>query len=237
MQELTGWPAAWDWGLAAAVANLIMIDIVLAGDNAVVIAMAVRQLPRRQRLQGIVLGAGAAVALRIGLTFCVAQLLDIAFLKLIGGLAIAWIAVKLFAEGAPGDSQAGPARGLGQAVRLIVVADLTMSTDNVLAVAGASQGSLALMVFGLALSIPLVVFASNLLARLMDRYPAILWLGAAVLGRVAGEMVIADPWVQAWLRPSPLAGYLAQALAVLGVLGLGRLLALLRARRAAAGPS
>jgi YjbE family integral membrane protein len=210
-------------GLVLSVLNIIIIDLVLAGDNAVVIAMAVRSLPRRQRLQGIACGAGAAVVLRVGLTFVVAQLLDIAFLKLAGGLAILWIAVKLFVEGAPDDEGSRPAKTLWQAMRLIVVADVTMSTDNVLAVAGASQGNLSLLIFGLALSIPFVVFASNLLSRLMDRYPVIIWLGSAVLGRVGGEMIFSDPWVVRWLNPSPLMDYLGQALFALGVLAAGRI--------------
>ncbi len=218
-------------GLLLSILNIVLIDIVLAGDNAVVIALAVRSLPPRQRLQGIAFGAGAAVLLRVALTFCVAKLLDIALVKLIGGLAITWIAIKLFVEGAPADESSRPAKTLWQAMRLIVVADVTMSTDNVLAVAGASQGSLSLLIFGLALSIPFVVFASNLLARLMDRYPVIIWLGAAVLGRVAGEMIVSDPWVRRWLAPSPFLDYLTQALFALGVLATGRLWLAFQQRR------
>ena len=189
--------AAWglerlDWAFLLGILNIVIIDLILAGDNAVVIAMAVRSLPRRQRRWGIMLGAGAAVVLRVVLTFFVAQLLEISFIKLAGGVLIAWIAVKLFLEGAP-EQEDREARTLWQAMRLIVIADITMSTDNVLAVAGASHGNLFLLIFGLALSIPFVVFTSNLLAMLMDRYPIIIYLGAAVLGRVAGEMIFTDP--------------------------------------------
>ena len=136
--------------------------------------------------------------LRVVLTFFVAQLLEIQFIKLAGGVLIAWIAVKLFIEGAPEQTDKD-AKTLLQAMWLIIVADITMSTDNVLAVAGASHGNLVLLVFGLALSIPFVVFTSNLLSMLMDRYPFIIYIGAAVLGKVAGEMIFTDPAMMRWL--------------------------------------
>lgn len=219
--------AAWgldrlDWKFFVGIFNIVIIDIILAGDNAVVIAMAVRSLPRRQRLLGIVLGAGAAVLLRVALTFFVAQLLDIRFIKLIGGLLILWIAVKLFVEGAP-EQVDREAKTLLQAMWLIVVADITMSTDNVLAVAGASHGNPFLLLFGLALSIPFVVFTSNLLSMLMDRYPIIIYLGAAVLGRVAAEMIFGDPWVVAWLAPPKWFTYSMEALFAVGVIVVGKL--------------
>jgi YjbE family integral membrane protein len=220
--------------LLASILNIVLIDVILAGDNALVIAMAVRSLPQRQRLKGILLGSGAAVLLRVALTFGVAKLLDIPFLKLAGGLAILWIAIKLVSEGACQEEDACQADSLWQALRLIVVADVTMSLDNVLAVAGASQGSLFLLIFGLLLSIPLVVFSSNLLSRLMDRYPLIIWVGAAILGRVGGEMILGDPLVQAWLQPAPLTSYLAQAFFALGVLGAAKLWLTYRARLAKA---
>jgi predicted tellurium resistance membrane protein TerC len=152
----------------------------------------------------------------------VAQLLVIQYIKLTGGLLITWIAVKLFVEGAPeqGDQEA---KTLLQAMWLIMVADITMSLDNVLAVAGASHGNLFLLIFGLALSIPFVVFTSNLLATLMDRYPIILYLGAAVLGRVAGEMIFTDPAVVRWLNPPPWFCYTMEAVFALGVIVVGKL--------------
>jgi YjbE family integral membrane protein len=219
--------AAWgldklDWKFVAGILNIIIIDLVLAGDNAVVIAMAVRSLPRRRRQWGIILGAGAAVVLRVILTFFVAQLLIIQFVKLAGGLLIAWIAVKLFIEGAPEQAER-EAKTLLQAMWLIMVADITMSTDNVLAVAGASHGNPFLLLFGLALSIPFVVFTSNLLSMLMDRYPIIIYLGAAVLGRVAAEMIFTDPWVAAWLRPPRWFAYLMEAVFAVGVIVVGKL--------------
>lgn len=181
----------WEW--AVAIFSIVLIDIVLAGDNAVVIALAVRQLPPRQRLIGTMLGAGVAVGLRVVLTFFAAQLLAVNYIKLIGGLLVFWIALKLLRENSGGpDAHSKVAAGLGSAVWLILVADITMSVDNVLAVAAASKGSFALLMFGLGLSIPLVVLTSNLLTKLMDRYPIIVWIGAAILGKVGGEMVVTD---------------------------------------------
>ena len=186
----------WQWILA--VFNIVWIDIVLAGDNAVVIALAVRGLPDRQRKLGIVLGAGAAVALRATLTVVTTHLLAINFLKLVGGLLILWIAFKLLRQGDDHDETAGRrAQGLWQAVWMIIVADITMSLDNVLAVGGAAGGHNVLIIFGLALSIPLVVFGSNLISQLMNRYQIIVFLGAAILGKVAGEMMMTDDIVLA----------------------------------------
>jgi len=221
--DLTAWGLAkLDWAFFLGILNIVIIDIILAGDNAVVIAMAVRSLPRQQRSWGIVLGAGAAVVLRVVLTFFVAQLLEISFIKLAGGVLIAWIAVKLFLEGAPEQTDK-EARTLWQAMRLIVIADITMSTDNVLAVAGASHGNLFLLIFGLALSIPFVVFTSNLLAMLMDRYPIIIYLGAAVLGRVAGEMIFTDPVVVRWLQMPTWFNYTMEVVFAVGVIVVGKL--------------
>jgi YjbE family integral membrane protein len=219
--------AAWgldklDWAFFLGIVNIVIIDLILAGDNAVVIAMAVRSLPRTQRRWGIFLGSGAAVLLRVVLTFFVAQLLEISFIKLAGGVLIAWIAVKLFLEGAP-EQQDKEAKSLWQAMQLIVIADITMSTDNVLAVAGASHGNFFLLIFGLALSIPFVVFTSNLLAMLMDRYPIIIYLGAAVLGRVAGEMIFTDPWVARMLQMPAWFNYAMEAVFAAGVIVVGKL--------------
>ncbi|HTL67897.1 MAG TPA: TerC family protein [Lacunisphaera sp.] len=190
----------WQW--AAAILSIVLIDIVLAGDNAVVIALAVRRLPAKQRLIGIAMGAGLAVALRVALTFVAAQLLAISYVKLAGGVLILWIGVKLLLDNTGEELHGREASGLWQAVWLILIADVTMSLDNVLAVAGASKGSLALLLFGLGLSIPLVVFTSNLLAKLMDRYPLIIYLGSAILGKVGGEMIMTDRLVTEALHPS-----------------------------------
>jgi YjbE family integral membrane protein len=191
---------AWEWFLA--IFNIVWIDIVLAGDNAVVIALAVRGLPPRQRMIGIVLGAGAAVALRVGLTFVATQLLTVKFVQLVGGILIIWIAFKLLRqnEGHHDEGKDG-ASDLWAAVWMILVADITMSLDNVLAVAGAARGHFGLLLFGLALSIPLVVFASNIISKLMVRYKIIVFLGAAILGKVGGEMMLTDAVVATRLVP------------------------------------
>jgi YjbE family integral membrane protein len=211
------------WDFVVGFLSIVLIDLVLAGDNAVVIAMAVRSLPRKQRMRGIAFGAGAAVILRVVLTFFAAQLLQISFVKLIGGAVILWIAVKLFVEGAPEDKIQREAKTLWQAIWVIIIADITMSTDNVLAVAGASKGNLFLLIFGLGLSIPFVVFTSNLLSMLMDKYPFIIYLGAAVLGRVGGEMMITDPFIVDLIHPSKILRYTTEAFFTIGVLVAGKL--------------
>jgi YjbE family integral membrane protein len=211
------------WEFISGFLSIVLIDLVLAGDNAVVIAMAVRSLPRKQRRRGIAFGAGAAVLLRVILTFFAAQLLQINFVKLVGGAVILWIAVKLFVEGAPEDTIQREAKTLLQAIWIIIIADITMSTDNVLAVAGASKGNLFLLLFGLGLSIPFVVFTSNLLSLLMDKFPIIIYLGAAVLGRVGGEMLITDPFISRWLQPSKWIQYGVELFCLVGVLVVGKL--------------
>jgi YjbE family integral membrane protein len=203
-----------------AILSIVLIDIVLAGDNAVVIALVVRTLPRPQRLWGTFLGAGLAVLLRVALTAAAARLMSVNYIRLVGGLLILWIAVKLLLQEADGKAGGRKAGTLWQAVWLIMVADVSMSLDNVLAVAGASKGHLGLLLFGLGLSIPLVVFTSNLLARLMDRYPVIIYIGAALLGKVGGEMIMTDRLTTTLLAPPAwLVGVVEAALAA-GVIGL-----------------
>lgn len=221
------------WAFFSAVMSIVLIDLVLAGDNAVVIAMAVKNLPARQRTWGIALGAGGAVVIRVLCTFAVAQLLVMPFVKLIGGALVIWIAVKLLTQGAAEEShEHREAAGIWQALWIIVVADLSMGIDNMLAVGAASHGSMFLLIFGLGLSIPFVVFMSNMLSRLMDRYPVILWIGAAILGRVGGEMLITDPLVQSMLQPPTWAAYATEAFFVAFVCGLAKLLLM---RRGATG--
>ena len=202
--------------------SIVFIDLILAGDNAVVIAMAVRTLPREQRRKGIILGAGAAVLLRVVLTFFASQLLTIRFVKFVGGALILWIAVKLFMEGAPEEEHEREVKTFLQAMWVIVVADLTMSTDNVLAVAGASKGNLFLLLFGLGLSIPFVVFTSGLLSMLMDRYPVIIYIKAAILGRVGGEMMMTDPFVVDLFHPPAWLQYSVEAFFTIGVIVAGK---------------
>ena len=209
--------------------SIILIDLTLAGDNALVIAMAVRSLPRRERRIGTACGAGGAVLLRIALTIFAARLLRIPYVQLAGGLFIVWIAVKVLVDAsAPPDSAPAPKRLL-QAIWYVVFADLTMSTDNILAIAGASKGSVELIVFGLAVSIPFVVFASNLLADLMNRYPATIYLGGAILGQVGGEMILKDPFVVGILHPTDTLRYVVEGVLIVAVVVAGRLLSKKRA--------
>jgi len=205
--------------------TLIVIDLLLAGDNALVIALAVRALPKRERRMGLLGGAALAVALRIALTTVAARLLTISYLQLAGGLMVLWIAVKVLVDASePPDSAPSPKR-FWQAVWVIALADLTMSIDNIVAIAGTSKGDPLLIVFGLCVSIPFVVFSSNLLAELMDRYPLIIYLGAGILGLVAGDMMLTDHWVARWLHPSDTVKYAVEAALVIGVIVAGRLLA------------
>jgi len=216
---------AFTWQFLLAVLSIVLIDLVLAGDNAVVIAMAVRNLPGKQRLWGIALGAGAAVVVRVIATFLVAQLLNIQFIKLVGGAVIIWIAVKLLSEGADEECEDKECGSIWQAVWIIIVADMSMGIDNMLAVGAASHGNLFLLLFGLVLSIPFVVFMSNILSKLMNKYPIILWLGAGILGKVGGEMMITDPWVHSLLNPPKWVEYAVMVFFVAFVCGLSKWIA------------
>jgi YjbE family integral membrane protein len=217
-------------GFWTSLASIVLIDLVLAGDNAVVIAMAVRNLPRAQRRKGILLGAGAAVVLRVALTFFVAQLLSLRFVKLVGGLLIIWVAIKLFQEEEPDSHGERKATSIWGAAKLIVVADITMSLDNMLAVGGASHGNIFLLIFGLGLSIPFLVFTSELLSRVMERFPIIVLAGAAILGKVAAEMILTDPFAASHLGVSKTAIYAAEAALAAAIVAWGWS----RSRRAAA---
>jgi YjbE family integral membrane protein len=212
--------------------SIILIDLLLAGDNALVIAMAVRALPRRQRRVGIICGAGMAVVLRVALTAVAARLLVLPYVQLAGGLVVLWIAFKVLADASALPDASPASHRFVQAIWLIVLADLTMSIDNILAIAGASQGHVGLIVFGLCLSIPFVVFSSNLLADLMDRYPALIYLGAAILGKVAGDMMLEDPFLVRVLHPSDVVRYLADALLIATILVAGRRISASRRRQA-----
>ena len=202
------------------VLSIVFIDLLLAGDNALVIAMAVRSLEPRERRIGIICGAGAAVILRVGLTFVASKLLNIEFLKLVGGIFVLWIAVKVLIDASePPDAAAVPKK-LAQAIWYIVFADLTMSTDNILAIAGASNGHIELIIFGLGLSIPFVVLSSNLLAKMMDRYPITIYIGAGILGRVGGEMIMTDGFMVRMLHPTTTVRYIVEGgLALLLMVG------------------
>jgi YjbE family integral membrane protein len=193
MDELSG------GGFWLALAQIIGVNIVLSGDNAVVIALAARGLPPEQQKRAVAWGSGAAVVMRIVLTLVAVELLRLPWLKLIGAVLLLWIAVQLLLPEDDEGSHGEAVTGMAAAVRTILLADLVMSLDNVIAVAAAAKGNNLLLIIGLAVSIPLVVFASRLLLGLMERFPVIITLGAALLGWVAGEMAIGDPTVRPWI--------------------------------------
>jgi len=203
---------------------IVVSDLLLAGDNALVIAMAVRSLAPRERRIGTICGAAVAVILRVGLTFLAAQLLNIPFLKLAGGLFVLWIAGKVLVDVSDPPDSAPVPKKLIQAIWYIVFADLTMSTDNVIAIAGASGGKFELIVFGLALSIPFVVLSANLLATLMDRYPITIYLGCGILGWVGADMIFGDAFVKRTLNPSATVQYSVEGVLILALVIGGKIL-------------
>lgn len=206
-----------------AVGQIILIDIVLSGDNAVVIALACRNLSPEQRKTGIFWGVAGAVGLRVVLTVFAALVMNLPWLKFIGGLLLVWIAVKLMLPEDEDGHDIEPSANLWGAVKTIVVADFVMSLDNVIGVAGAAHGNLALLLFGLAVSIPLIVWSSQLIMHWMERFPIIVLLGAGLLGYVAGQMIFSDPGVRAALPPLPTwSATLAGGVGALLVVGLGR---------------
>jgi YjbE family integral membrane protein len=208
------------------VAKIVVIDLALAGDNAVVIALAVRTLPRRHQILGRVWGTVGAVAMRIAFIAVATYLLSIPLLQVVGGLLLLWIAVKLVRQSPDGDGHRGVRNGttLGEAIWIIVVADVVMSLDNVIAVAGAAAGDLGLVLFGIGLSIPIVVFASGALATLMNRYGWIVLLAGGVLGEVAGKMLVNDQFLvrHVGVAPGWVEAVVRLALA-LGVVAVGHL--------------
>ena len=220
-------PAFW-----VALGKIMWINILLSGDNALVIAMACRGLPPRQRFWGMVLGAGVAVFLRIIFTGIVVTLMGLPFLKLVGGFALLVIAAKLLVPEHEGEGGVDAAAHLWAAVQIVAIADIVMSLDNVIAVAAAANGSIPLLVIGLAISVPLIVAGAALIMALLTRLPALVWAGAGLLGWIAGEVMATDPVVQpslhaffngpvgsasmessnrsAWRRSSPMAGMAAR---------------------------
>ncbi|RYY53373.1 MAG: TerC family protein [Comamonadaceae bacterium] len=180
-----------------ALSQIILINIVLSGDNAVVIALACRSLPAHQQKKAIIFGSVGAIVLRVILTFFAVYLLTLPYLKLIGAALLLWIGVGLL-KGDDGEEEMEGHSNLAAAIKTIVVADLVMSLDNVIGVAAAAKGNVPLLVFGLVISIPLIIFGSTLILKLMGRFPIIITLGAALLGWVSGEMAIGDPAIHQW---------------------------------------
>jgi len=188
-------PAFW-----VAVGKIIWINVLLSGDNALVIALACRGLEPRQRLWGMILGAGVAVILRIVFTGIVATLMELPYLKLVGGLALIVIAAKLLVPEEEDEEGVQSASHLWAAVQIVVVADIVMSLDNVIAVAAAANGSVPLLILGLAISVPLIVAGAALIMALLTRLPILVWAGAALLGWIAGDVIATDPAIHPKLQ-------------------------------------
>ena len=212
-----------------AVGQIIMIDILLGGDNAVVIALACRNLPPKQRTQGIIYGTIGAIVLRVILIAFALALLTVPYLKLVGAVLLLWIGVKLLMPEGDDDHNISSSDKLWSAVKTVIVADLVMSVDNVLAIAGAAQGAgedhqLPLVIFGLLVSIPIIVWGSTFVLKLMERFPFVITLGAMLLGWIAGQMAYTDPAIKAYLPASAAWSYGAAVAGALLVLAMGKLL-------------
>jgi YjbE family integral membrane protein len=203
--------------------KIVWINIILSGDNAVVIALAARSLPPHQRM-AVLWGSGAAVVMRIALTVVAVQLLALPYLQILGGLLLLWIGVQLLGDEDEGEGEVKETGTLMAAVRTILIADLVMSLDNVIAVAAAAKGSLTLLVLGLAISIPLVIFGSTLMIKLMERFPIIVLLGAGLIGWVGGETIISDVAIKEVLGAQPWLHYAGAAVGAAIVVGIGKAL-------------
>jgi len=225
-----GSPAFW-----VAVLQIIAIDIVLGGDNAVVIALASRRLPLHQRKQAIFWGVFGAIALRVVLIFFALQLLQIPYLKIVGGILLFWIGLKLMAPHDDGGHEIDASSNLLGAIKTIIVADAVMSLDNVIAIAGAAKDSIGLVVFGLVVSVPIIVWGSKLVLMLMDRFPVVIVGGAALLGWIGGDMLVHDIVVKDWMMAN--AAWLKYGGPIIGaafVVVVGKLLVARRTPAAAA---
>ena len=216
-------------GFWLAVGQIIMIDILLGGDNAVVIALACRNLPGNLRTKGIIYGTAGAIILRVILIAFALALLAIPYLKIVGAVLLLWIGVTLLLPEDEGDHTISSSDKLWAAVKTVIIADLVMSVDNVLAIAGAAQGAhqdhqLALVIFGLLVSIPIIVGGSQLVLKLMERFPAVITLGAMLLGWIAGQMAYSDPALKPYLPEGGYWGYVVAAAGALLVLVVGKVL-------------
>ena len=200
---------------------VVMIDLVLAGDNAIVIGMAARNVPREQRRKTILLGMGGAVLVRMAATGGVVWLLQIPGLHLAGGFLLIWIAYKLLAEDQTNRHEIDAKDSLVAAVRTIVVADAVMGIDNVLGVAGAAHGNLLLVVMGLLISVPIIIWGSTLFITCVEKYPIVIYIGAGILAWTAARMIVGEPLVADWFDPAPAIQWMVMAAAVAGVLGSG----------------
>jgi len=214
-----------------ALSQIILINIVLSGDNAVVIALACRSLPPRQQKNAIIFGSVGAIVLRVILTFFAVYLLTLPYLKLIGAALLLWIGVGLL-KGDDEEEHMDGNSNLAAAIKTIIIADLVMSLDNVIGVAAAAKGNVPLLVFGLVISIPLIIFGSKLILGLMNRFPIIITLGAGLLGWVAGEMFLTDPAVHDFVERHHYLHNILPAVGAVLVVGVGKYLG----RRSAPAP-
>jgi YjbE family integral membrane protein len=206
----------------SALLAIILANILLSGDNAVVIALAARSLPPHQQKQAIIGGSAAAIVMRIVLTIIAVEMLKWPYLKLVGGVLLFYIGVTLMLEDGGDEEGHDLGGGMMAAIRTILIADLVMSLDNVLAVAAAAKGNTGLLVIGLGISIPLIIFGSTMLLKVMERFPIIITIGAALLGFLAGEMVVTDPAVIGWFGEMPhSAAKIAGAVCAIGVVAVG----------------
>jgi len=230
MLEMFSTPQFW-----ADVFKIILIDLLLSGDNAVVIALACRNLPPHQRRKGILFGVGGAIGLRIVLTFFAVGLLALPYLKLVGAMLLLWIGVKLILPEEEHDASSIKAdTRLFGAIKTIIIADFVMSLDNVLGVAAAAKGNVSLLVFGLLISIPMIAWSSQLVLKLIDRFPFIIYAGGALLGYVAGEMLVGEALFATMVEARHYLHWLIPAFCALLVLVIGKWLALRKAVSAAA---
>jgi YjbE family integral membrane protein len=236
---MLAWLMNLEWD---AIVQIIIIDILLGGDNAVVIALACRNLPHKSRRQGIIWGAAGAIILRVILITVAVALLEVPLLKLVGGVLLIWIGVKLLA---PVEEEGGEhahikaSDKLLSAIKTIIVADFVMSLDNVIAIAGAAEHAdpsqrTGLIIFGLLVSVPFIVFGSQIILKLLDRFPVIVLLGAALLGWIAGGLIVGDVWVKPHLPDHVMVGYIGSTLGALAVVLIAKLLARGRGKTKAA---
>ncbi|HQV87590.1 MAG TPA: TerC family protein [Nitrosomonas sp.] len=209
-----------------AVVQIILIDIVLGGDNAVVIALACRRLPEHQRKLGIFWGVFGAIALRIVLIFFALSLLAIPYLKIGGAILLIWIGIKLLQPESEGEHEIDASTTLLGAIKTIIVADAVMSLDNVIAIAGAAKDDLSLVIFGLVISVPIIVWGSQLVMKIMDRYPITIAIGAGLLGWIAGDMVVTDVVTKEWVNmQAQYLHWVAPATAAVLVILVGKVMA------------
>jgi YjbE family integral membrane protein len=202
--------------------KIIWINIILSGDNAVVIALAARSLPEHQQRQAIMFGSGAAVVLRIALTVVAAALLELSYLQIIGGLLLLYIGAQLLSEDGDEDEGEVEKASLFAAIRTILIADIVMSLDNVIAVAAAAKGNMTLLILGLAISIPMVIFGSAIMIKLMTRFPIIVTFGACLIGWVGGETIASDVALREFSAENPWLHYAAATAGALSVLAIGK---------------